>query len=495
MSADEYHKVGTTFRTSFHYADPDDSGSYVTGLTQSDFTISLAKNGTSGQATTGITITESSPAGLYMVAVSASGFVAATGVYELTIQAAADASQRWVFTPRVTSDGTGAGSWGDASFTAVASNGRVMSSGSPLAGATVRITDAAGTLYVQTLSDASGLWGPVYFSVAGTYTIHVQRSLYTTTTGTITVVGSTATGPGTDLSIALAASSTGLTASDLWAYFKRMLRDRSGSQADLLAQQGVDDALDMVSQEREWSWYKTHGVVTLQAQVNTGSIALTNGSTTVTLTGGTWPTWAASGELYIGGQVYEISTRDSATQLTLTAAYPGTTASGVAYVLSQTEYDLPDDCLTIDEVLPDRTWPYGPTPVSVADVAMAKAMHQYGRQFPSMWAIRRDLLSVWPAPTTARTVNLLYYRRPARLVSGSDEADWDPTLVYLLRRAIDVQCSLRGECVAGPAERCMERYREALARAATFEKSAADRQISVVTGQEFDDIRHAPVQG
>lgn len=474
---DEYHKVGTTFRTSFDYPSQTVANTYVTGLTQASFTVTLAKNGTIGQSTAGITITElASPTGSYDLVVSgASGFAASTGVYKLVVRRTSIIGDEWAYDIRVTSDGTGAGTWGDAVFTATASDGRVMSGGSPLADATIRIVDSTGALYVQTTSGATGLWGPIYFNASGTYTVYVQKSGYTTATGTITVAGSSAVGPGADLSITAAATSTGILASDLWARFKRVLRDRSGSQADDLARQGVDDALTQIAQEREWPWYHTVTNLQLQALYDTGTIAVTNASPTVTLTGGTWPTWAGSADLYIGGRLYQVLTRDSATVLTLADDFGEDSDSALPYVLGQCSYAMPTDLTNMDRMLFEPSWPYGARPVSMATLSTTRSVWQFGQQRPSMFAISRDKFVVWPWPNERRTVTILYYRRPALLSSANDTADWDPMQLPVLHRAIEYQASLVGECVCGSPEQCLARYRDAVVAAEANDRSVVER--------------------
>lgn len=66
---------------------------------------------------------------------------------------------------------------------------------------------------------------------------------------------------------------------------------------------------------------------------NTGTVAVTNGSAVVTGTGTAWLANAAPGKTFQApnGVRYTISTVDSDTQITLTATYGGTTASGQGY--------------------------------------------------------------------------------------------------------------------------------------------------------------------
>lgn len=65
----------------------------------------------------------------------------------------------------------------------------------------------------------------------------------------------------------------------------------------------------------------------------TGTVSVTNGSTTVTGSGTNWIDGAAVGEAFIGpdAKVYEIASIASATQITLATPYQGTTQTGQSY--------------------------------------------------------------------------------------------------------------------------------------------------------------------
>lgn len=496
--AEEYIKVGQTFRDEFLYLD--NAGANVTGKTNGSFTKQLTKNGTGNQSTTGLTIAEvdavNNP-GVYSVTVSGTtGFVAATGEYTLVIYDTSDATKKWSITLRVTSDGTGAGSWGDASFTPVASNGRVVASAVALSGATVKVLDVNGVLYLQTVTDASGLYPTLYFpSATTTYTLSVQKSGYTISTATITISGSTATGPGADISLTASTASSTFVASNLWAYALRMMKNASGTEADLLATQAVDDALEAISLARKWPYYQGDSAgmparINLQTAYTTGTITVANGSSTVTLATGTWPTWAASGEININGIWCPILTRDSATQLTLRAAYQGTAQTAATYTLVQVAYSLPTDLQRLDVIVDDKNRPWRSTPVGMATLQTTKSAFKYGQTTPSIHAVSKDKLWVWPYPTAATLLNVLYYRRPAKLASGSDTADWDPMHEVVLRRAIDFQCALRTDCVAGTVDECRNNYFEALDLAWAADKTPVDRDMDVpiVGGQLWNEI-------
>jgi hypothetical protein len=90
-----------------------------------------------------------------------------------------------------------------------------------------------------------------------------------------------------------------------------------------------------------WSFLSpTQAQLEVHGAYETGTVAVTLG--VVTLTTGTFPSWAAQGDLWVDGGYYPVSTRDSSTQVTLVDTTL-TGLSGETYSLKHREYDLPDD--------------------------------------------------------------------------------------------------------------------------------------------------------
>lgn len=470
MSDGIYVKVGTTVIDYFDHT--------TASLLDAAFTKEVDKDGVN-VSNAGITVTYIGGQ-RYSISVSGTaGPPAAAGQYNVTVYVTASPNDRWTAIYRVTNDGTPAGTTGSASFTATASDGRVTDGASPLAGATVYINrPSGGGLYAALTSDASGLWGPVYFDGNGTWPITVQRSGYTIAGGNITVSGATATGPGTDLALS-AAASTGYTLSSQLAYARRMYRDRTGNKTDTELTQAVNDAALLLCSEHAWPWYHTVGRINIVATYSTGTVTLTNGSATVTLAGGTFPTWAASGDLYINGMPHSIATRVGDTEITLDNAWAEATVS-TSFDLAQTNYDLPADCMKLDKITSTTDWVWGPDPVSRYTLEEARSRWRTSASQPArIWAIIRNQVCIWPMPSEAKMVNILYYRRPAVLVSALDEVDWDPNLPSLLRRAIDYQVSLRGDCVAGSKEDTYKVLREDLSRAVAQDRTSPSRRLGL----------------
>lgn len=105
-----------------------------------------------------------------------------------------------------------------------------------------------------------------------------------------------------------------------------------------------------------WSFLYVLREMTTNAPYSTGTIAATSG--VVTLSGGTWPSWAADGELVVGGVTYQVATRDSDTQITLVDTSKSVTA-GSTYSLPRRFYTLASDIESIEGTLTYRSDTFG----------------------------------------------------------------------------------------------------------------------------------------
>lgn len=95
----------------------------------------------------------------------------------------------------------------------------------------------------------------------------------------------------------------------------------------------------------QWSFLRpTLAELELHASYSTGTVAVAAdaGGSIVTLTDGTWPSWAASGEVYVDSAWYTVKSRSSDSVILLDDVSV-TVASGASYSLVHRAYDLPDD--------------------------------------------------------------------------------------------------------------------------------------------------------
>lgn len=79
--------------------------------------------------------------------------------------------------------------------------------------------------------------------------------------------------------------------------------------------------------------------ISFTALYDTGTISISGG--TVTLTDGTFPSWAADGLINVGGNVVFVTSRDGDAQVTI--SHTELSATDSAYTLYRYRYDLPSD--------------------------------------------------------------------------------------------------------------------------------------------------------
>jgi len=175
----------------------------------------------------------------------------------------------------------------------------------------------------------------------------------------------------------------------------------------------------------EWSWLRPTKSLSIVAYYSTGTVTIASG--VVTLVDGTFPSWAASGELSVNGSVYSIDTRDGDTQVTLDDTSV-TVASAASYSVSQWTYDLPDDfgrCIGDIHYGPDEQLESIQI-ISVAQLLAMRASNTYVG-YPRYAAIRyksstgatgqRQEVLFFPGPDVAKT---LYYQYEAYSGALSD---------------------------------------------------------------------------
>jgi hypothetical protein len=477
--SDLYYKYGILLEDDIFLA----TSTATTGVTgqAANLELTLMRSG-AGIATTGVTFTEvlNTTTGLTLYHVSASAttsFAATTGEVSAVVQWTSDRNYTFSKTYRLTSDGLPSGSAGTASFTATANDGRVTDGTTPLEGATIFFrTPGSLAPYITLTTDSSGLWGPIFFPSNGTWPFFIQLAGYSEQSSSILVSGSTATGPAADIALTAIGSASGLLLSSLKTYARFQVRGNVGTAADAMIVSAINDALGELSRAFRWSWLKTDGGIISREPFTDGTITLTEGDATVTLAGGTWPTYAATGQLLIGGIYYKVASRTNGTVIELEDEYAGTTESGVGYTMYFDEYDLPSDCMIFGKMFPCMGFGWKPDPISFESLREYQASNNFNAPNPGFIAIQNGKMILWPAPSTTRNYPCIYYRRPATLVNNTDEADWDPLQLTVLQRAIDVQLAIRWTTILhGDVATCQKNYEKCLSLAINNERENAQR--------------------
>ncbi|MDI6788028.1 MAG: hypothetical protein QME51_06630 [Planctomycetota bacterium] len=129
---------------------------------------------------------------------------------------------------------------------------------------------------------------------------------------------------------------------------KRRLR-----RADTDDSNAIKLAVNMAYQEiwnlYPWKFAEKRGRFDTVARYKTGTVSVTNGSTTVIGSGTTFTSAMAGRKFVVDGDAvaYKIATFDGITQVTLETQYRGTTNTSTNYSIYQDEYKLAGDCATI----------------------------------------------------------------------------------------------------------------------------------------------------
>ena len=188
----------------------------------------------------------------------------------------------------------------------------------------------------------------------------------------------------------------------------------------------------------EWKSYLTRGRLNLNAAVDDGTIAIdvTGGSyeRQVTITGSTWPMWAAYGTLLVDGVQYKVDERKSNTVLTLTYDSCPTVdvVAGTDYTLFQNVYPLPEDFRRLqgqghfENDLGCMT--------ALADVSQWLELQQHDLSgarpclyaiggSPDTWQYGKMSIYLHPYPVDAESVDFVYWRNPRALYFTGQETE------------------------------------------------------------------------
>lgn len=183
--------------------------------------------------------------------------------------------------------------------------------------------------------------------------------------------------------------------------------------------EAVAEAYRWIGGVRQWSYLHRRTQIVTSAPYTTGTVAISASTRIATVSGGTWPTWAANGLLIISSTVYAVQKYLSSTQLLL---QPGRSpaadvAAGTAYTLCQIEYVLPQDYVRTEELVPIGHWWWirERQPGSMLETARLFAnparpweyMVRGSYQYPGYMAIE-----FMPPPNDQYTIDLSYFAKP-----------------------------------------------------------------------------------
>ncbi len=143
------------------------------------------------------------------------------------------------------------------------------------------------------------------------------------------------------------------TLQDLVEHLSDYVGSSTGDDTVRFCRRAAQDAYNHFPSIHNWTYLYGRGRVTTVAHQNTGTIAYTNSTNTVTLTGNTWPSWVTQGVILINNVPYAIASNPTSTTITLPPQNnPGADVAALTvYTLYQDAYSLPIDFTQCDEIV------------------------------------------------------------------------------------------------------------------------------------------------
>ncbi len=229
-------------------------------------------------------------------------------------------------------------------------------------------------------------------------------------------------------------SATLYTFSDVIESLRDFTRSNVKGDSNRQIRRAILSAYREIANAHRWTYLYSQGRVNLVGPYNTGTVEFdfTGGSIErkLTLSGGTWPTWALYGTVVIGAVSYEVAARVSDTVLQLAiGTNPGAdVAAGTEYTLYRDTYTLPSDFVMSDEMVLEHYWT-GMEYVHPSQWLQAHRFHTITASIPYIFTIRGDpntfgcmAVSFYPTAASPQTIDFIYERRPRALKTDEEKA-------------------------------------------------------------------------
>lgn len=223
-----------------------------------------------------------------------------------------------------------------------------------------------------------------------------------------------------------------LTVQDLVDY----LRYRTGAVTDKGFDReslgAIEEAYRDVYLSHTWSCRRKFGRIHISAPYSTGTVTYDHTGGTyerqLTLSGGTWPSWAAQGVVRVGTLDYSVDERKSDTVLTLDSQLnPGDDLASSTFVIYRDRYDLPADLQSqTDFILSDH---YGEVTYMIPSELLASRSCDVTTGKPEYYTIMespdttgRLAIYLHPYPDSAISMDFHYFKSP-RLLAVPQDSD------------------------------------------------------------------------
>lgn len=210
------------------------------------------------------------------------------------------------------------------------------------------------------------------------------------------------------------------------------LRMRIGRDPDGWKPDDADDVAAMIRDglnnfyaAHEWSFMRPEGTLSTEDEYNTGTVTVASG--VVTGVGTVFPANSAEFDFEIDQSTYDVSTRDSDTQLTLVDTTV-TAAAGSGYNLARSKYEFDDDFGALDSPITYRpgqaSW-YTPLPIVSKHEINRRRQAYTVNSHPQMCSLltkeydattgTRTYIRFWPSPDAVYKFYFFYKAHPNTL--------------------------------------------------------------------------------
>lgn len=210
-------------------------------------------------------------------------------------------------------------------------------------------------------------------------------------------------------------------------------------QSQRVLRGSIRAAYDEIPQICNWPTLNRPGRIQLIAPYSTGTVVYDHTGGTyerqLTLTDGTWPSWAIDGVVRLSDVISHVESRKSGTVITLDATMnPGVDVASTTYSLFKQWYVLPEEFTGFTGPVREDTG------YMLSRMSMTEMLQIYRRNYstdrPRWYAIAEapDLLGslaiyLWPVKSEAGTLDYVISRRPRRLQhSGYSPRDYAGTI-------------------------------------------------------------------
>lgn len=150
----------------------------------------------------------------------------------------------------------------------------------------------------------------------------------------------------------------------------------------------LNEAQREVARARKWPELMGRAFLETQASYGTGTVLVTDGDATVTLTGGTFPTDVVGMRFAIGTSApwYPVRTRTDGTHIELGSPYRQDTDATASFLVYKSNYSFPDFVERIEEMWLHETNGVVPMHHAVTDQEVSAFMHYpSGTGTPMSW--------------------------------------------------------------------------------------------------------------